>query len=193
MRANHLIVMVKQPRLGRVKTRLGRDIGKVAATWWFRHQVSRLLQRLESPRWQLWLAITPERAINSPIWPAHLPRISQGTGDLGARMRRAINSVPRGPACLIGGDIPNVCQQHISEAFAQLGQKDAVFGPASDGGFWLTGFRRTRPLPPRLFQGARWSGPHALADSIASLDGASHALCARLDDVDTGADLKRIG
>ena len=45
-----LIVMVKEPRAGRVKTRLGKDIGLTAAAWWFRHQVKRLLRRIDDPR-----------------------------------------------------------------------------------------------------------------------------------------------
>ena len=48
-----LIIMVKQPRPGRVKTRLARDIGRVEAAWWYRHQMTRLLRNLRDPRWQI--------------------------------------------------------------------------------------------------------------------------------------------
>lgn len=190
--AQHLIIMVKEPRFGRVKTRLGREIGTARATWWFRHQVASLLRRLDDPRWQIWLSVAPDSAAASPVWPAHLPRIPQGRGDLGQRMRRALEAVPRGRACLIGGDIPSVERHHIAEGFALLGTREAVFGPADDGGFWLTGFRRTRPLPRRLFNGARWSSKHALADCLATLEGQSHGLCACLRDVDTAADLRAL-
>ena len=54
--------MVKEPRPGRVKTRLGRNIGMTAAAWWFRHQTARLLRRLRDPRWQIVLAVAPDRA-----------------------------------------------------------------------------------------------------------------------------------
>jgi len=54
-----LIVMLKEPRAGRVKTRLGRDIGMVGAAWWFRHQVRRLLRRIDDPRWNVVLARGP--------------------------------------------------------------------------------------------------------------------------------------
>ena len=75
--------MLKEPRPGRVKTRLGRDIGMGAAAWWFRHQTGRLLRRLEDPRWQLILAVAPDRdGLQSRVWPAHLPRLPQGGGDL---------------------------------------------------------------------------------------------------------------
>ncbi len=48
-----LIVMLKVPRAGWVKTRLGRDIGMTAAAWWFRHQVAQLLRRIDDPRWRV--------------------------------------------------------------------------------------------------------------------------------------------
>ena len=59
-----LYIMLKEPRVGRVKTRLGRDIGAVAATWWFRHQVQRVLRELEDPRWDLTLAVAPDATVS---------------------------------------------------------------------------------------------------------------------------------
>ena len=52
--------MVKEPRPGRVKTRLGRDIGMTAAAWWFRHQTHKILRQLQDPRWELILAVSPD-------------------------------------------------------------------------------------------------------------------------------------
>lgn len=186
-----LVVMLKEPRAGRVKTRLGRDIGMVAAAWWFRHQVRALLRRLQDPRWDLVLAVAPDRAgMLSRVWPAHLARIPQGRGDLGARMGRALRAAPRGPVCVIGGDIPGITSARIAEAFAALCTHDAVFGPAHDGGYWLIGLRRVRSVPPHLFAGVRWSSEHALADTMATLPGHRIARVATLRDVDTAADLK---
>lgn len=190
MRRGTLIVMLKEPRAGRVKTRLGKDIGMTAAAWWFRHQVKRLLRRIEDPRWDVVLAVAPDRAgLLSRVWPSHLPRIPQGHGDLGDRMARAMYSIPIGPVCVIGADIPGVGPKQIARAFAALGASDAVFGPAPDGGYWLIGLRKTRPLPPTIFQDVRWSTEHALADTRASLGGLSVALIDELQDVDTIDDL----
>ncbi|MDU8910088.1 TIGR04282 family arsenosugar biosynthesis glycosyltransferase [Aestuariicoccus sp. MJ-SS9] len=187
-----LVVMLKEPRPGRVKTRLGRDIGMTSAAWWFRHQTRQLLRRLEDPRWDLVLAVAPDReGLQSRVWPAHLPRVAQGRGDLGDRMARLMRTLPRGPVCIIGGDIPGVTRAHVRRAFRALGDHDAVFGPAPDGGYWLTGLKRVSPPPVTLFDKVRWSSEHALADSIASLGGLPVALTDRLDDVDTLADLTR--
>lgn len=181
-----LIVMVKEPRPGRVKTRLGRDIGRIAAAWWFRHSAARTLRHLRDRRWDLALAVSPDRdGLVSRAWPADLPRLAQGAGDLGARMARLLAAAP-GPVCVIGADIPGLRRRHVARAFARLRGHDLVFGPAADGGFWLVGARQ---VPPRLFAGVRWSTASALADSIASVPGARVALADILADVDTAADL----
>ena len=66
-----------------------------------------------------------------------------------------------------------------------------VFGPASDGGYWLIGARR-RPHLLRLFCNVRWSSRHALADTAANLDGRFEpAMLKTHDDIDDGADYGR--
>lgn len=185
-----LVVMVKEPRPGRVKTRLGRDIGMVPAAWWFRHQVASVLRRVRDPRWDLVLAVSPDReGLMSRVWPTDLPRRAQGSGDLGARMSAAMVAMPPGPVCVIGADIPGVSRAAVAEAFAALGSSDAVFGPAPDGGYWLVGLKRMR-RPAGLFEGVRWSTEHALADTVASLGRARVAFVRELRDVDTVADLR---
>ncbi len=190
--ARTLIVMLKEPRPGRVKTRLARDIGTVAAAGWFRQQSTRLLRRLRDPRWQIVLAVSPDReGLTSRVWPTDLPRLPQGKGDLGDRMARAMRRAPPGPVCVIGADIPGITRPAIWRAFRALGSAEAVFGPAEDGGFWLVGLRNAAQVPRILFEGVRWSTEHALADTRASLPGCRIALVDRLADVDTVADLRR--
>jgi len=185
-----LVVMVKEPRPGRVKTRLGRDIGMVPAAWWFRHQARVVLRRLEDPRWQLILAVSPDReGMLSRIWPAHLPRMAQGPGDLGDRMGRILRALPPGPVCIVGADIPGIQKPHIATAFKALGGHEAVFGPAPDGGYWLVGLKRVAPVPAALFGDVRWSSEHALADTLRAFDPARVAILDTLRDVDTVADL----
>ena len=182
--------MAKQPRAGRVKTRLGHDIGMTAAAWWYRHRVRDLIRRIQHPGWDVVLSVTPdESATDGKSWPAHLPRVAQGRGDLGVRMGRAIDMMPPGPACLIGTDVPGIRRCHIARAFAALGRHDAVFGPATDGGYWLIGLKRIRPRPRDMFRDVRWSGPHALADTIATLGPLTHATIDTLQDVDVATDL----
>lgn len=182
--------MVKQPVSGRVKTRLGRDIGMPAAAWWFRHQTRSLLRRLRDPRWHIVLAVSPDRAVGSSVWPASLERWPQGRGDLGARMARALSSV-RGPVVLIGADIPSIETCHIAEAFQTLGRASSVIGPSGDGGYWLVGLRNGARRPPDLFQNVRWSVPDTLADTLPTLP-QPVGFVAELEDVDTLDDLRRL-
>jgi rSAM/selenodomain-associated transferase 1 len=185
-----LVIMVKEPLPGRVKTRLGRDLGMTAAAWWFRHQTRALIRRVQDPRWQVVLAVAPDRAgLSSRVWPAHLPRWPQGRGDLGDRMGRMLRGAPAGQVCVIGADIPGVTSSRVAEAFRALGSHDAVFGPAPDGGYWLIGLKRARPVPPRLFENVRWSTEDALADTVATLPDHRIAQVATLRDVDTIDDL----
>ncbi len=185
-----LVVMVKEPHPGRVKTRLGADLGMVAAAWWFRHQVHRLLRRIEDPRWELVLAVSPDaEGLASRVWPAHLPRIAQGRGDLGARMGRLLRGLPPGPVCIIGADIPDVTSARVASAFKALGRAEAVFGPSEDGGYWLIGMRRSAAVPVGIFADVRWSSAHALRDTERSLAGLRIAHVDRLRDVDTVGDL----
>ncbi|MEM1074865.1 MAG: TIGR04282 family arsenosugar biosynthesis glycosyltransferase [Pseudomonadota bacterium] len=190
MRAT-LVVMVKEPRPGRVKTRLGRDIGMTAAAWWFRHQAARLIGRVSDSRWRLVLAVSPDaEGLRSRVWPASVPRQPQGAGTLGDRMARMLRSQPKGPVCVIGADIPGIHRSHIYAAFRVLGRADAVLGPAPDGGYWLIGLKAPYRAPATVFEGVRWSTEHARADTVASLRGMSVAEVATLRDVDTVDDLR---
>lgn len=194
MRRRRLVLMLKEPRAGRVKTRLGQEIGMTAAAWWFRHQSAALLRRLQDPRWQLSLAVSPDRAgLGSRVWPGHLPRLSQGEGDLGRRMARLFRTAPPGPMLIIGADIPDLGPGHVAGAFAALGDHDAVLGPAPDGGYWSIGLKRPPMPPPGMFAGVRWSTEHALADTLASLAGLRVAQADMLADVDRAADLHPAG
>ena len=189
-----LVVMLKEPRPGRVKTRLGREIGLTGSAWWFRHQTRSLLMRLRDPRWQIVLAVAPDaEGLTSRVWPADLPRIPQGAGDLGDRMGRIFRQLGRGPLCIIGADIPGISRPRIARAFRALGRADTVFGPAPDGGYWLIGMTRRQALPKTILQGVRWSSHDALSDSIASLPTGRTATIDVLQDVDTVTDLHEMG
>lgn len=187
----YLVIFAKAPRMGRVKTRLARDIGMIGAWRFYRQSLTALVRRLNRDRrWKTVLCVAPDTAaMDGGQWPV-AARLRQGGGDLGQRMQRAFDTLPPGPVVLIGADIPGIGAAHIARAFRSLGHHDAVFGPAGDGGYWLVGLRR-RPRVPRLFAGVRWSGPHALDDTLANLDAHRVAMIDTLADVDDGEDFER--
>ena len=195
--APRLVVLAKRPIAGAVKTRLAgglargdSGIGTVGATRFYRTALRHTLVRLGTdPRWQTYLAVSPGSALMEGCWPSWpiLMRVPQGSGDLGARMQGLFDYLPPGPAILVGSDIPGIRPAHIAAAFRRLGQADAVFGPATDGGYWLVGLKRApRRLAP--FKGVPWSSAQTLAATCANLKGSAVALTSTLSDVDTAAD-----
>jgi uncharacterized protein len=184
-----VFVFARAPRLGAVKRRLARGIGARAALHFHRATLVSLLRRLLAERrFATILCVTPDRARR--MLPSGLGRRiavrPQGPGDLGARMARAFHAHRTGRAAIVGSDIPALGPSDVRAAFAALGRADAVFGPAEDGGYWLVALGPRRPAHP--FAKVRWSGPHALADTLANFRGRRIALLRRLRDVDTDAD-----
>lgn len=187
-----LVIMAKEPRCGAVKTRLAKDIGAVRAAGFYRRTLATVSARLANDkRWTTLLAVSPDSALASPVWPRGPGLIGQGDGDLGARMQRVFDALPRGPAVIIGTDIPEISNHHIARAFAALGANDAVLGPCDDGGYWLVGLKRS-PRVRNIFSDVRWSGPRTLDDTLANLEGCSAALLEKLEDVDDGASYRRL-
>jgi len=191
---------MRAPRLGRVKRRLARDIGAVAAWRFHRITAARLLRRLAGSgrsshlyQWRCWLAVTPDRDVQAVGRRAGRPwqALPQGPGDLGQRMGRVMAALPPGPVVIVGADIPDLTAAHVAAAFRRLGSHNWVIGPAEDGGYWLIGARRRPHLRPP-FEGVRWGGAHALADTLAGLGQARVAKLEVLRDVDRGVDLARL-
>lgn len=187
-----LVVFAKAPVLGRVKSRLAAGIGAGAALAFYRRTLAGLLRRVaRDPRWRTVLAVTPDRAAYSArLWPMRLPRQEQGRGDLGVRMGRVLERGPAGQVLIVGSDIPDVTAALVWRGFRGLGDADAVFGPARDGGYWLVGARRGTRLRG-MFARVRWSSAHALADTLGNLKHRRIALLAELDDIDDAAALRR--
>jgi rSAM/selenodomain-associated transferase 1 len=184
----HLIIMAKAPRMGRVKTRLALDIGTHKAWSFYRHNLNSVVNSLaKNSSWKTWLSVSPDESIfDNHIWPEKAQRIRQGFGNLGQRMNKIMQQIPIGPTIIIGADIPEIHPKNIAEAFRLLGHKDTVFGPAQDGGYWLVGQRR-RPRTISFFANVRWSSPHTLADTIQNLPrSASTGYVTKLLDIDEG-------
>ena len=120
-------------------------------------------------------------------------RSPQATGDLGQRMAAALARAPRhGSAIIVGSDIPAITAAHIRAAFESLGRHDVVFGPATDGGYWLAGVRRGLPEAAvrHLFDAVRWSSGDALADTVRNVpNGWRVGYVETLRDVDNATDL----
>ena len=186
-----VVIFARAPRYGAVKTRLARDIGAAETTRFYRSTLARLVRRLRAdPRFQTVLAVTPDAMSDARIWPRGVRVTGQGGGDLGRRMLRALQGAGARPAVIIGSDVPGIEPAHMRDAFAALGGRPFVLGPARDGGYWLIGARHPRRLCVEALDGVRWSSAHAMQDTIAQL-GAVALLDLVLDDVDDGGSYRR--
>ncbi len=177
--------MARAPAFGQGKTRLARDAGRVAALRINRALQARTLRLSRDLRWTTILAVTPERARNARlpgVWPGAVKRVTQGGGDLGARLARVMKRV-RGSVAVIGTDSPDVEARDIHATFRALGHARIVVGPARDGGFWILAARRSDDVTG-AFSGVRWSSAHTLSDLVARLR-VGHARVRTLEDIDT--------
>jgi rSAM/selenodomain-associated transferase 1 len=179
-----VILFARAPRLGGVKRRLAAGIGPVPALRFYRNQLARIARDLRP--FNAVLAITPDRAKFRPALP--FPVINQGHGNLGVRMASAFRHFPRRRVILIGADIPGLAAHDIRQAAKRLRHHDAVFGPATDGGYYLVAMAARRPTAP--FANVRWSTRHALADTEKNFRHLRVARLRVLQDVDTAEDLR---
>lgn len=182
-----LVIFAKAPLMGKAKTRLAADIGRVHALRVYRAMCAQVLRQCTDLRWQTVLYITPDAKLGAGfggLWPDHIDQIAQNDGGLSARLARIFNG--KGPVIAIGTDCPQVARADIAQGFKALKSNAAVFGPARDGGFWLIGLN----APARLgvFDNIRWSHPQTLADMQSKIQG-KIARLRTLTDVDDGAAL----
>ncbi|MBI2925144.1 MAG: TIGR04282 family arsenosugar biosynthesis glycosyltransferase [Verrucomicrobia bacterium] len=186
-----LIIFVKAPRPGAVKTRLAETLGAVAACEAYCRLVESLLSRLASLR-EVELRFTPDDAgaeIKRWLGPGWTAR-PQGTGDLGTRLEAAfVEAFARGAerVVIIGSDCPRVTVEDVQAAWRALEEHDVVLGPATDGGYWLIGLRSRQR---ELFDGIAWSTSRVLAQTLARAQAAGLRVqrLRELSDVDTAED-----
>jgi rSAM/selenodomain-associated transferase 1 len=188
-----LVMMVKVPAAGRVKTRLARGIGTIPATSFYRHAVAGLAGRLVNQRrWTLVLAVAPSADLRSAALPLFGTRVGQPAGGLGQRMQALFDTLPNGPVLIIGSDVPDISQSAIAGAFQMLEGADAVIGPSPDGGYWTIGLRR-RPRRLCPFAHVHWSTDQALEGTLLNLAGRRVAFAPAMHDIDEADDLQRYG
>ncbi|HSM50390.1 MAG TPA: TIGR04282 family arsenosugar biosynthesis glycosyltransferase [Thermoanaerobaculia bacterium] len=185
-------VFAKPPQPGRVKTRLAGALGEVAAAELQRAFLADLLERLATTGRAVRLLWALEPGEEAPVAP--VPGLAQEGEDLGDRMLAASRALARefDPVLGLGADLPDLPLGRLAEAEAALaGGADAVFGPATDGGFYLFGLG-PRARRPELFAGVPWGGERVLAEVLARARrlGLSVRLLAVAADVDRPEDLE---
>jgi uncharacterized protein len=143
-------VFVKTPGLSPVKTRLAAGIGTAAAEQWHCLAADAVAAAASSlPGLTVYWSVAEPLPEAASSWPG-LPRIAQGSGELGERMGRVCAALlaRHDFAVLLGADTPQLDPAELAEAANWLAAPEPrlAMGPALDGGFWLLGANR-RPDP----------------------------------------------
>lgn len=188
----HAIIMCKAPVVGRVKTRLTPVYTEAEAADIHRAMAETVIHRTSSIFSRVYIATDD---VSHPFFESFgLPVVTQGEGDLGARMSRlmmdAFNSGAQA-VLFLGTDSPHMESSRLAETIKQLETYDVVVGPVEDGGYDLIAMNR--PFT-ELFEGVRWGSEHVLAETLQRAKSAGIST-GQLDvsfDLDTPESLERV-
>lgn len=186
-----LLIFIKNPILGKAKTRLAATIGQEKALQVYELLLARthaITQQLPAQK-ALYYAdfLEPE-----DIWENNIyQKFVQKGSDLGERMLEAFATgfaAGYERICIIGSDCFELADEIIEEAFEKLNAVDLVVGPSLDGGYYLLGMKA---LHPELFQEKKWSTDSVLRDTLADAKklNLKFSLLPTLSDVDEEKDL----
>lgn len=203
-RTQTIIVFVKAPRPGIVKTRLIPFLSPEDAARLYHAFIRDTLTTVARLREVLIsIAYTPSDA--QPFLQTLLDGQAfdwfPQTGDpLGARLWHAFQrAFERGAhrVVTIGSDSPTLPTAIIAQAFEALVHDDVVLGPATDGGYYLIGLAKREPLVEsyrRLFDAIAWSTDMVLSQTIHAIQaaGLTYTALPTWSDIDQPEDLARL-
>jgi rSAM/selenodomain-associated transferase 1 len=186
-----VVVLAKEPRPGRVKTRLCPPLTSAGAAALAAAALDDTLDVAEAVDWSArFLALDSDSdGWDRPGWQ----RFQQCLGGLDRRIGHAIETAHRAtggaPVVLIGMDTPHVRVRDLCAARDALTRYDAVLGSAEDGGYWLLGLQRA---DARLIKGVPMSSDDTAAVQLGRLRsaGLSVALARVYRDIDTVDDAR---
>ena len=190
-----LIIFVRNPELGKVKTRLAAGIGDEAALKVYRKLLEKTRETALEVDAARYLFYADYVVRGDAFDNQAFRKYAQSSGDLGVRMEYAF-SIPIKAgiksAVIIGSDCWDLNSMHIEQAFEALESNDFVLGPANDGGYYLLGMKKWERF---LFPGMEWSTSGVRAETLRRIEekGKSVKLLEELTDIDNKEDLDKAG
>ncbi len=189
-----LIILVKYPEPGRVKTRLAEMLGADEAARLYRDMAEDIIGRLEGcgACETIIFFDPPERASDVREWLGEeFSYMEQSGGDLGQRISNAFESMFKagaGRVVVIGTDCTEVTREVVTRGFLSLEKEDVVVGPAKDGGYYLLGLSCHLPA---LFDSIDWSTDRVFGQTVERIkeQGLSFGTLEPLKDLDEPSDL----
>ena len=193
---NALVIFIKYPVAGAVKTRLGAQVGHDLAADLYRIFIEQTFELSRNSSAELvYVAYDPKVEFEKyhPLLPADFFHFPQNGDNLGHRMFNAFNLVFSQGArrvIILGSDSPTLPVKYLDDTFKSLNAVDLVLGPAEDGGYYLIGLKQ---LHKALFENIEWSSTAVLKSTLAQARSLSisHSLLPNLYDVDELETLKR--
>ncbi|MDB9932433.1 TIGR04282 family arsenosugar biosynthesis glycosyltransferase [Flavobacteriales bacterium] len=191
MSKNLIIILTKNPELGKGKSRLAETVGRENALIVFKELIKHtvfITKNLDCDKWVLYSDyIGDNEYFEDSIYSKHL---QEGIG-LGERMRNAfVKATDDGfdKVMMIGSDCYLLTQNELEKGFKILDSNDFVFGPAEDGGYYLIG---TTTTFTKVFDNKTWSTATVLYEAIRDVENADLTFgeLATLSDVDYEEDL----
>jgi len=196
---NALVIVAKAPVIGQVKTRLCPPLSAAAAAELFRcFLVDTVARACTVPDAQVCLAFTPldSEALFRALLPFPLRYLPQRGNGLGDRLVNIfVDLLQEGfrNVIIMDSDSPTLPTAYLQEAFTSLSdlRNDVVFGPCSDGGYYLVG---ARAVHHGLFENITWSTSSVLTETLAQarLHQLRVTLLPAWYDIDNGADLHKL-
>lgn len=194
---NALIIFVRYPVIGKVKTRLASSISKEFALGFYkecsRHLFTEIV-RNQKDFYTSFLFCSEKDELNKMMdWAGSgFEYYYQEGSDLGERMSNAFKKVftlGAKKAVIIGTDVPDISKNLITSSFILLDEKDFVIGPSTDGGYYLLGMKN---LSCNLFSDIIWSTETVLDQTISRIDenNCSFVKLEQLYDIDDERSLK---
>lgn len=185
MKENALIIFVKNPEPGKVKTRIAASVGNNKAIDIYLKLLkftSKITQDVDCERYVFYFPLVLE----DDVFPASsFHKNLQIKGDLGQKMQTAFAEVLKHHknAVIIGSDCAELTSSDIERAFEELEENDVVIGPAKDGGYYLLGMNDIQLF---LFKDMPWSEDTLLDESIMKVQdrGLNYSLLNMKSDID---------
>ena len=191
MNNNLIIVFVRSPEIGKVKTRLARSIGDQSALNVYKTLLKHTAAVLRDLSFDK-VVYFSEKIDNNDFWENSLfeKKLQKGA-DLGERMHHAFDTAfNKGykKVLIIGSDLFDLTSSLITSAFEALETYDISIGPSLDGGYYLLGMKK---LQPEVFKNKKWGTDSVLENTLQDLKKQKIKLLKALNDIDTLEDLKQ--
>jgi rSAM/selenodomain-associated transferase 1 len=185
-----LIIFTRNPILGKVKTRLAKAVGKKTALdiyLFLLQKTKEVTQNIQCDK----VIFYSQEVLENDLWDTTTYKKELQVGrHLGAKMNHAFETCFKDKyhkVVLIGSDLYDLEASHIKEAFEKLEKKDVVIGPATDGGYYLIGLKKTYP---EIFQNKNWGTSSVREDTLKNLEKVDVHLLPMLNDVDVIEDIE---